>query len=80
MHLAAAAHTPTVTLFGPADPVEFAPWGDPCRHAVVTSDIACRPCRILDWRDDNPAYHPCVNEITVGQVMEAASRVLSAKS
>ena len=80
MHLAAAAHTPTVTLFGPADPVEFAPWGDPCRHAVVTSDIACRPCRILDWRHDNPAYHPCVNDIAVEQVMEAASRVLSAKS
>lgn len=80
MHLAAAAHTPTVTLFGPADPVEFAPGGDACQHEVVTSDIACRPCRIFDWRHDNQAYHPCVNEITVGQVMEAASRVLSAKS
>ncbi len=80
MHLAASVHTPTVTLFGPADPVEFAPWGDVCRHAVVTSDIACRPCRILDWRNDNPAYHPCVSDITVGQVMEAASRVISAKS
>jgi len=76
LHLAAALGTPTVALFGPADPQEFAPWGDPRRHEVVTSDIGCRPCRILDWRKDNMAYHPCVRDITVAQVIEAAQRVL----
>ena len=76
MHVAAAVGAPTVTLFGPADPVEFAPWGDRGRHAVVTSDIACRPCRILEWRDDNPENHPCVREITVGQVLRAVRAVL----
>ena len=76
MHMAAAVHTPTVTLFGPADPVEFAPWGDPQRHAVVTSGIDCRPCRILDWRGDHPAYHPCVRDISAGKVLAEARRVL----
>lgn len=80
MHLAAAVGTPTVALFGPADPNEFAPWGDLRRHAIVTSDIGCRPCRILDWRNDNAEYHPCVREITVGQVMEATRRVLGPDS
>ncbi len=80
MHLAAAVGAPTVALFGPADPNEFAPWGDPRRHAIVTSDIGCRPCRILDWRDDNAEYHPCVREITVGQVMAATRRVLGPDS
>ncbi len=79
MHLAAAVDTPTVTLFGPADPNEFAPWGSPRRHAILTSHIGCRPCRILDWRDDNPQYHPCVKEITVSQILNAARRVLQAR-
>lgn len=76
LHLAAAVGTPTVALFGPADPTEFAPWGDPRLHEVVTSDIGCRPCRILDWRNDNMARHPCVRDISVRQVIEAAQRVL----
>ncbi|MCY4070307.1 MAG: lipopolysaccharide heptosyltransferase II [Chloroflexi bacterium] len=80
MHVAAAVHTPTVTLFGPADPIEFAPWGDDRKHAAITSTIACRPCRILDWRDDSPEYHPCVRDISVSQVLEELQRVLGAAS
>ena len=78
MHIAAAVHTRTVALFGPADPIEFAPWGDPRRQVVVTSAITCRPCRILDWRADDHDYHPCVRDITVEQVLAAARRVLGA--
>ena len=76
MHIAAAVGAPTVTLFGPADPIEFAPWGDRGRQSVVTSDIACRPCRILEWRDDSPENHPCVREITVEQVLGAVGGLL----
>ena len=78
MHLAAAVHTPTVTLFGPADPMEFAPWGDRRQHAIVTSAIGCQPCMILDWRDDNPAFHPCVREISADQVTGIAREVVDA--
>ena len=77
MHLAAAVGTPTVTLFGPADPLEFAPWGDASRHAVITSSMACAPCRVLDWRSDDPALHPCVRDISVDHTLEAARRVLN---
>ena len=76
MHIAAAVGVATVTLFGPADPLEFAPWGDRRRQAVVASDIACRPCRILDWRGDELENHPCVREIGVGQVLGAVRAVL----
>jgi lipopolysaccharide heptosyltransferase II len=75
LHLAAAVGSATVTLFGPADPVEFGPWGPPERHAILTSDIGCRPCRVLDWSADNLEYHPCVREITVARVLEAARTV-----
>lgn len=78
MHIAAAVKTPTVTLFGPADPLEFSPWGDRRRHAIVTSNIGCRHCRILDWRDDDPDFHPCVREISVNQVLQVANSVIAA--
>ncbi len=75
LHLAVAVQTPTVTLFGPADPVEFAPWGNPDKHIVLTSNIGCRPCRVVDWSGDDLSMHPCVREITVARVLEAARRV-----
>ena len=77
LHIASAVGTPTVALFGPADPIEFGTWGPKHRHAILTSSIGCRPCRVLDWGNDDPAYHPCVREITIGQVLEAARRVTS---
>jgi lipopolysaccharide heptosyltransferase II len=75
LHLAVAVGSPTVTLFGPADPEEFGPWGSPEKHAVLTSSIGCRPCRVLDWASDDLKYHPCVREIPVARVLEAAHRV-----
>ncbi len=80
MHLAAAVNAPTVTLFGPADPGEFAPWGDSRRHAIVASTIGCRPCRILDWRSDNPEFHPCVRDISVNQLLQVARTIIDATS
>lgn len=77
MHLAVAVGTPTVALFGPADPAEFAPWGAPEKHRVLASPIGCRPCRVLDWGGDAPENHPCVRDITVALVLDAARRVLS---
>lgn len=74
LHLAAAVGTPTVALYGPADPLEFGPWGPRERHIVLTADIGCRPCRVLDWADDKPENHPCVRDIRIGQVLEAARR------
>jgi len=75
LHLAASVGTPTVALFGPADPVEFSPWGSSDRHVVLTSNIGCRPCRVLDWGSDDPKFHPCVRDITIAHVLEAIHRV-----
>ncbi len=80
MHLAAAVGAPTVTLFGPAAPILFRPWGDPETHPVVTSDIGCLHCRILDWSGDDLAHHPCVRDITTAQVIDAAWRALNASA
>jgi heptosyltransferase-2/heptosyltransferase-3 len=78
LHLAAAVGTPTVALFGPADPAEFAPWGAPEKHIILTSDIGCRPCRVLDWGSDAPENHPCLRDIPIARVLEAARRLVQA--
>lgn len=77
LHLAVAVGSPTVTLFGPARLSEFAPWGAANRHITLTSDISCLGCGILDWGTDPAEYHPCVREISVGRVLEAARRAAS---
>jgi heptosyltransferase-3 len=42
MHIAAAAGTPVVALFGPSGEKEWGPWRVP--HRVVVSGHPCRPC------------------------------------
>jgi len=78
LHLAVGVGTPTVTLFGPADPAEFGPWGPSDRHAILTASIGCRPCRVLDWGSDDPNYHPCVRDLSPAQVLAAARHVMRA--
>jgi len=75
LNLAVAVGTPTVHLFGPADPVRFGPWGSPDRHVVLQSQWSCIPCGRFDW-PDLPA-HGCVRDIAVAAVVAAAKRLLS---
>ncbi len=64
MHLAAAAGTPVVALFGPTDPVTTGPWGE--GHRVVRKKVSCSPClkRIC------PTDHRCMKDISVEEVEE----------
>ena len=75
LHLAVALDTPTVHLFGPVDSRAFGPWGDPARHIVVTSEMDCIPCNRLDYPPAELHQHPCVRNITVEQVLEAAETI-----
>lgn len=76
LHLAVAAGTPTVHLYGPVDQRAFGPWGDPARHVVVTSDWPCIACNRLDWPYAALAEHGCVRDIAVGDVVAAARAVV----
>ena len=78
LHLAAAVGAPTVSLYGPADPAEFGPWGPAERHITLASNIGCRPCRVLDWGADEVAWHPCLHDISVSQVVAAAQALCAA--
>jgi ADP-heptose:LPS heptosyltransferase len=79
LHLAVAAGTPSVALFGPADPAQFGPWGPPARHRLVTGDLPCRPCRRLDVCALEPGCDgppPCMRGIGVAAVLAAARAAL----
>jgi heptosyltransferase-2/heptosyltransferase-3 len=79
MHLAVAVGCPSVTLFGPADPTVFGPWGDPSRHAIVKSGLICSPCDVLDWPPAQVYYHPCMRRLEPEVVARAAARVAPAE-
>jgi heptosyltransferase-2/heptosyltransferase-3 len=76
LHLAVAVGTPTVHLFGPADPRRFGPFGDPCWHVVVQSSRACAPCHRLDFPPAQVASHGCLADIGEDEVVQVARELL----
>lgn len=75
MHLASAVGTPTVALFGPADPDLYRPWG--CRQIIVHQPLACNPCwqRKCLFPEDG-----CMNRISVEHVWQGVVRLLEGGS
>lgn len=70
-HVAAAAGTPSVVLFGPQDPRRFGPWS--ARILVLHHRAPCWPC--AQTRCVRPET-PCVNDISIGEVTAAIARLL----
>lgn len=70
MHLAAAAGTPVVALFGPTAPWRTGPFGS--GHKILRAELACSPCLKKRCDRDNQ----CMSQITVDQVVQAALAVL----
>ncbi len=78
LHLAVASGTPTLHLYGPADPVRFGPWGDPARHRVVSAGFQCDRCG--DLSPTRPRGAACMMAISVAQVLEGARQLLGSPS
>jgi ADP-heptose:LPS heptosyltransferase len=83
MHLACAVGTPTVSVFGPSDPVRYFTGagfdGRPERHLVVRQELWCAPCNLIrkppaECDTDEPPE--CLRLVTVSAVYEAAARLL----
>jgi len=70
-HLAAAAGTPYVTLFGPTPASRHVPYG--CEHLIVQSDLDCVPCYKKQCPDRN---NQCMQNIKVDDVVEKISMAL----
>lgn len=79
MHLAAAAGTPLVAIFGPGNPAAWGPWTPNGQQIVVRSAPLCSPCSYvghsIGLREGCPA-RTCIRMVTPDSVIDAAERLL----
>ena len=72
-HLADAAGTPSVVLFGSGDPAK---WG-PCHGTAVTAGIPCAPCsRFGTLHRRRGCRYECIRDIPVAAVLASAETAL----
>ena len=70
MHIAAAAGTPVISLWGATSPVRSAPWGS--EDLVLQGPAACSPCYVRRCR----LGRVCMQRITPAQVLAVVGKVL----
>ncbi len=76
MHLAAAVGTPVVAIFGPSDPVRYAPRGATDR--VIRIDLPCSPCNRIRRPPARCVGHTpdCLAGVEADRVFDAAVAIL----
>jgi ADP-heptose:LPS heptosyltransferase len=74
MHLAAAAGTPVVSLWGATTPARSAPFGSD--HLVLVGRVPCAPC----YRRRCPIGRQCMRTITPARVLAAVTRALGERA
>jgi ADP-heptose:LPS heptosyltransferase len=74
MHVAVALGTPSVSVFGPTNPIWIGPYQRP--NAVVRVDLPCAPCYLRSLRDCRHE-HRCMRDVTGTMVIERVEQVLS---
>ena len=73
MHIAAAAGTPVIALFGPTDPSRTGPYG--IGHTVIRKELSCSPCFLKKCDTIK-----CMYDITVEEVFQAVAEKLRTNS
>jgi len=77
MHLATALGVPVVAIFGPTHPsLGFWPLGE--RDVALSADLDCSPCS-LHGDKNCPQSWPCLDQIRVKDVLEAAEGILEGR-
>lgn len=75
LHIAAGLGIPTVSLFGPGRVEKWAPRGD--RHIVLTKGLPCSPCTVFGNTLPCPHNIQCMSDITVDEVVNAVTVLLT---
>ena len=76
LHVAAAAGTPSIGIFGPTSPWHWAPLNPLAAVIETTTALACRPCHKPVCR---LAHHRCMRDIGAEGVLAAARTALAKK-
>jgi heptosyltransferase-1 len=74
MHVAASLGKPTVSVFGPTNPVHIGPYERP--ESVVRVDLPCSPCNYRRL-SQCPFDHACMKQVTSEMVVERARKILA---
>jgi heptosyltransferase-2 len=77
LHVAAAAGTPAVGIFGPTSPWHWAPLNPLAAVVETTAEVPCRPCHRPVCRFE---HHRCMREIAPDEVLAATLRALEPAS
>lgn len=74
LHLATAAGTQSIHLYGPSDSNRYGPWGDPARHRIVSAGMSCPDCGNLS--PERSESCGCMTAITVADVNQYVVELL----
>ena len=74
LHVAAAAGTPSIGIFGPTSPWHWAPLNPLAAVIETATALPCRPCHKPVCR---LAHHRCMRDIAPDQVLAAAREALA---
>lgn len=75
LHIAVGLNVPTVSLFGPGRSKKWAPRGE--RHIVINKELSCSPCTTFGTTPPCPIAARCMKEITVDEVVNAVTMLLT---
>ncbi|HLF17953.1 MAG TPA: glycosyltransferase family 9 protein [Candidatus Omnitrophota bacterium] len=75
LHVAVAAKTKTVSIFGPVDEKVYGPYGDAHKHLVVKKNLLCQPC-YRRFRMTDCAHVSCLTTLSVDEVFEKVKQLL----
>jgi heptosyltransferase-2 len=74
MHIAAAAGTPTMGIFGPTSPYLWAPLNGLAATVLTKTQLSCQPCqRTVCTMND----HRCMRDIPASDVVATLTRVMA---
>ncbi len=75
MHIAEAAGTPVVAMFGPTTrELGFFPTGS--KNIVIQKNLSCRPCSLHGSDRCRHSHHKCMDDITVDEVESNVLRLV----
>lgn len=72
MHLAASLQVPTISIFGPTNPIETSQWKN-VNSIIVKKDLDCQPCL---KRSCPLKHHNCMKLIEAQEVIESVSLII----
>ncbi|KAB0664868.1 glycosyltransferase family 9 protein [Oryzomonas japonica] len=76
LHIAVGLGVPTVSLFGPGRAKKWAPRGE--HHLVIDKVLTCSPCTTFGTTPPCPIAARCMRDITVDEVCNAVTVLLTA--